>query len=227
MSTESLTHNTEQGKVYKIACPLCVRETRHESLFSVEIDGQNDELGLRSRDIFQIVQCQGCENISFREYHWNSEEVSFDEELTEVSTDRTLLFPARLAGRKSLDKAVLLPETVFRIYTETQTALCSQQPILAGIGIRALIESVCQEKAADGYSLQDKIDDLVKKGVVTADGAAILHPLRILGNEAAHQIKPHSDETLALAMDVVENILTNVFILPQVSQRLSKPKVSV
>jgi Domain of unknown function (DUF4145) len=40
-------------------------------------------------------------------------------------------------------------------------ALCSKLPILAGVGIRALIEAVCHDKSAQGSDLRKKIDSLV------------------------------------------------------------------
>jgi hypothetical protein len=46
------------------------------------------------------------------------------------------------------------------------------------------------EKAAAGNSLEKKIDDLVTKGVLTLTGAETLHSMRILGNEAAHEVNP-------------------------------------
>jgi len=46
--------------------------------------------------------------------------------------------------------------------------------------------------------------------------------MRILGNEAAHEVKPHSEETLNLAMDVVEHMLNDVYILPASTSKLPK-----
>jgi hypothetical protein len=49
---------------------------------------------------------------------------------------------------------------------------------------------------------------------LTKDGADILHKLRTLGNDAAHEVKPHSLQELGLAFDVVDYLLLGVFILP-------------
>jgi hypothetical protein len=103
---------------------------------------------------------------------------------------------------------------VGRIYEETIKAMNNDQAVLTGIGIRALIETVCRDKAAAGANLLKKIDSLVKLGVLSPEGAAILHKVRTLGNQAAHEVKPHKPEQLALAMDVVENTLQSVYILP-------------
>jgi uncharacterized protein DUF4145 len=81
--------------------------------------------------------------------------------------------------------------------------------------LRALVETVCHEKNAQGKSLLNKIDDLTAKSILTPAGAQILHKIRTLGNAAAHKVKPHSEKQLAVAMDVVEHLLTDVYILPK------------
>ncbi len=101
-----------------------------------------------------------------------------------------------------------------RIYQESILALNSDQPILSGIGIRAIIETVSNEEQAAGNDLAQKINGLVAKGVLTKDGADILHKIRALGNQAAHSVKVHSSTELKLAMDVVEHLLQAVYILP-------------
>ena len=113
------------------------------------------------------------------------------------------------------DEVHYLPSKVQRIYAETLQALNSKSPILAGIGLRALVETVCHEKSAQGANLLQKIDDLTAKSVLTPAGAQILHKIRTLGNAAAHEVKPHSEKQLGLAMDVVEHLLTDVYILPK------------
>jgi hypothetical protein len=42
-----------------------------------------------------------------------------------------------------------------------------------------------------------------------------LHKIRTLGNAAAHEVKPHTEKQLRLAMDVIEHLLTDVYILPK------------
>lgn len=132
------------------------------------------------------------------------------------------LYPSRVEGRKSLKDSHLLPSKVGHIYTETHKALCDGLPILVGIGLRAIIETVCKDKAAQGKNLLENIDDLEKKGMLTHDGAAILHKLRVLGNLAAHEVQPHSSEQLALALDVVEHLLEGAYIFPKKASRTFK-----
>lgn len=111
------------------------------------------------------------------------------------------------------DDTFYLPANVRRIYDETLIALPSEAPVLAGIGLTALIETICKEKNATGPNLLAKIDSLVSSGILTPASAAILHKIRTLGNAAAHEVKPHSDRQLGLAMDILQHLLKDVYIL--------------
>ena len=79
-----------------------------------------------------------------------------------------------------------------------------------------------QRKTWKGKDLEQKIDNLLEAGILTKSGAEILHGLRILGNVSAHEVKPQSETTLGIAMDVIEHLLSDVYILPKQSEKLPK-----
>jgi hypothetical protein len=108
-----------------------------------------------------------------------------------------------------------VPFDVRRVYLETCKAMANEMPVLAGIGVRAIVETVCKQMDATGRTLKLKIDDLAAKGLLTKDGAEILQQLRTMGNRSARAVKPHSAEQLALAMDVVEHLLQGAYIFPE------------
>ena len=91
----------------------------------------------------------------------------------------------------------------------------NDQPVLTGIGLRALVETICKDKKASGGNLVEKIGSLVSLGVLTADGATILHRIRTLGNDVAHEVKPHTAEQLGIALGVCEHLLQGVYLLPR------------
>lgn len=214
--------NKTQGEIHYLPCRLCSNISKHQVISSAEQFGKSNDEDFDWNESYQIVQCQGCETLSFREYHIDSESFDTDPETGETAMDETIsLYPKTIVGRKPLDRAYLIPFDVKRIYDETISALAGKQLILSGIGIRALVEAVCKERTANGDNLAAKIDDLVNQGVLTAEGAQILHGLRNLGNEAAHEVKPHSEYKLKIALDVAEALLTNTYILPRIAANLS------
>lgn len=201
----------------KILCQECDKRTYHIILKSVDEYGREEytDWSFDWDAHFQIIQCQGCKTVSFRKAHSNSEEMVQIGENEWGPEIHEQLFPPRLEGRKGIKKNVLqIPKTVRRIYKETDRALVSDFPVLTGVGIRAIIETVCKEKKAEGDNLLKKIDSLLKKKLLTPTGAEILHNLRVLGNKAAHEVKPHSMEQLSVAMDVIDHLLMDVYILP-------------
>ncbi|MBI1765969.1 MAG: DUF4145 domain-containing protein [Acidobacteria bacterium] len=218
--------NKSQNEEHRLPCRQCHIKTKHRVMQSVDIDNVEGTppLAYWWEDLYQIVQCNGCEEISFREVHGSSDSYVEVSDGDDIYIPDESLYPSRVAGRRQLSDMHFLPSQVANIYKETHSALCNKMPVLAGIGIRALIETVCKEKEASGKNLKENIDSLVALGVLTKDGAEILHSLRTLGNDAAHEVKPHSDEQLSIAMNVVEHLLNGVYILPQAASKLPKQK---
>jgi Domain of unknown function (DUF4145) len=215
---EELTLNKTQGKVYRVPCLTCTGKTDHSVLASVDMNGE-DGTGMCIfywDKTYQVIQCLGCKTVSFREDHSHSaEDYDYDEDDQQVYPNNEELYPSRIEGRRMIDEDYYLPSKIRQIYKETLLALINRAPILAGMGMRALLESVCKEKNADGRDLFHQIDNLTQKGILTPTAAEILHKIRTLGNAAAHEVKPHSDKQLGIAMDIVEHLLKDVYILPR------------
>ena len=77
-------------------------------------------------------------------------------------------------------------------------------------------------KEVKGENLEKKIDGLHSMGLITGDGAKILHSLRFMGNEAAHKMKVHTNAQMSAAFDVIEYLLMGVYILPERADILPK-----
>ncbi|HMM45323.1 MAG TPA: DUF4145 domain-containing protein [Candidatus Macondimonas sp.] len=225
-SSKELKLNVTKDKKLLVSCGECRRKTNHTVLVSVDLSG-TDEIGsgyeVHWASNHQIIQCQGCDIISFRRVNSTSEDDYIQIGPNEWEQDiHEELYPNRTEGRVPIKDIHLLPTDIERIYAETLKAMNGGQPVLSGIGIRALIETTTKERNANGKDLMEKINDLVTQGVLTKDGAHILHKLRILGNKAAHEVKPHSTDQLDLAMDVIEHLLQGVYILPHHAKRKLK-----
>jgi len=189
-----------------------LRRTNHVILQQVK-DTEYDEegYGVGFHNSYQIVRCRGCETVSFR--HASSSDIDEDPETGEpIVTEH--IYPYRLAGRKRMDGYERLPVKVRAVYLETLNSLAAGGSILGTIGIRAVVEAVCKDKRTAGTSLEQRIDDLVVKGLLSPTQARFLHKSRLLGNVAVHEIEPAEDATLKIAMDIVENLLQTVYILP-------------
>lgn len=112
-----------------------------------------------------------------------------------------------------------IPRKCREIYQETDEALSNNLEILAAAGLRALVEAICKDliKYEDKSlrSLNKKIDFLVEKGHLLKIQSEILHNIRSMGNDSLHEIDKQNISHLNLAMEVLENLLNTLYILPQ------------
>lgn len=208
--------NKSAGSEIQVPCIKCSGRTNHEVVVSVYQSGYDSDYDVHWIHDYQIIKCKGCKTLSYREISSTSEDYAQIGEDEWELQERERLFPSRIEGRKDLgDDAIHLPPDLFRIYRETAQALINESPVLAGIGLRAIVETVCKEKKASGKDLYEKINDMASKHVLTPSGAEILHKVRTLGNKAAHEVAPHTFRQLSRAMDVVEHMLRDVYIIPK------------
>jgi len=215
MTTKEVSNETK-GEEILVPCMNCTGKTAHDVVASLDQSGSHAEYDVNWDHHYQIIQCKGCKTLSFRDASSNSEDYH---QISPSEWELVIyekIYPSRIEGRKDLgEDGRYLPADIQRIYDETVRALNNDSPVLAGIGLRVLVETVCKAQKAKGSNLLKKIDDLALKKILTPAGAKILHRIRSLGNAAAHEVKPHTEKQLALAMNVVEHLLKDVYILPR------------
>lgn len=216
------TVNNPAADYADLSCGECVHATRHKVLTEVQDKLDDGDITLWRQ--FQVVQCQGCLTVSFCEASQFSEAIEHDENgETFIPTTRKL-FPSRTTGRPLMNEVQLLSPEVHRVYQEAHAALCAELPIMAGLGIRTLVEAVCRDKKMKGRDLKEQISALQATGFITPDGAEILNHLRQMGNAAAHEMKAHTQNEINAAFDVLEYLLQGVYVIPKLAERLPKKR---
>lgn len=190
-------------------CCSCDRDTKHEILFQV----CESEYGYRVDSDYQVIECCGCGTKSFRKV------ISYVEEVYQIGDDEwdmprdITTYPAILKGHRSVPDIQNAPKIVKGIYSQSLNALKAGSNILAGIGLRATIEAICNERKVVGKNLEIRIDKLVKGGFVSQNDADRLHAIRFLGNDAAHDIQPADLDGLLVALRIVEHLIISLYIL--------------
>ncbi len=220
MLKKKITVEKTREEIPKVACSRCNIKTNHKVLSTIKLFWDETKYEVQGIDLYETISCLGCEELSFRLTSSNSQEVEMDEDGKYINPETEELYPNRLVGRPPLREQYSLPEKIRSMYKETHAALSSKLKILAGIGIRALIEAVCIEEKAEGADLKKRIDSLVEKGVLTQSSATTLHKTRFLGNRSAHEIEAAMDEELGVAFDILENLLMTVYIIPKKAKNL-------
>ncbi|MCA9605132.1 MAG: DUF4145 domain-containing protein [Myxococcales bacterium] len=225
------THNRSDATVSSKAiqegvwarCAECGKETHHDVLACFEEYDANDDADIQVWNNFQTIRCRGCLRISFRTTAECTEDQEYDPFTGQVTLrTQVALYPDSERSRQPIAKAHRIPSEVRRAYIETLAAASSDLRVLVGIGIRAIVESVCKDKQAKGRNLELKIDDLVAQGLMPKPAADLLHGTRLLGNKCAHEAEPLTEESLSAALQVVEHLLQTVYVMPDLAAQLPK-----
>lgn len=210
----------ETTKLESCPCRRCRHFTNHEVIHEHTEQGEvPDDIALNWTHEYQTVRCLGCGTVAFRMATGTNENVAEVRQGEWEYVPDVEIFPTPNLGREALESSHLLPTKVERIYSETLACLNASNPVLSGIGIRAIVETVCKDQGAVGRDLYHKINDLKDRRGLTDAGATILHNLRVLGNNAAHEVAPHSVEELTLALEVIDHLLLGVYVLPKLAKR--------
>lgn len=226
ISKTTKQENESRNQVLSIQCVECKRSTRHKVLTSIDLSSsESDEengWSVEWIDKYQVIECQGCETISFRHLNWFSEAQDFDDDGTVEK-----LYPRR--DKESLQARSFqnVPIKLRRIYTELIDSFNNDTQILCAAGLRALVEGVCAEqKIKDGpieeqlkngqtrtvrkKNLEGQISGLAEKGLLTRSSAQTLHEHRYLGNSAVHELARPAISELKLAIEIVEHVLNGI-----------------
>lgn len=124
-----------------------------------------------------------------------------------------ILYPSALRGPSPNPD---LPLTAFRDFEEAR-AILDQSPRGAAALLRLAVEKICSELGAEGSRIDDKIADLVLKGLPKTVQQA-LDIVRVIGNEAVHpgQIDLSDDRETALRLFHLVNFIAE--------DRITRPK---
>lgn len=205
-----------QENTLKCYCRNCKGERNHISLFSKIVADEEPDYNYFSRTDYQVIQCAGCETVSFLKIFGDSDMYSTDDytygEYFTVST----VYPLYLEDAEELKDQHHLPDQIRQIYSDTIKAFTIGAFILTAGGLRAIIEAVCKHEKMSTGNLIDKINSLHQNGKLTVNEANRLHSIRFLGNDALHEMAPPTKEQLLLLLNIVNHLLANLFITDQI-----------
>src|SRR4029077_12094523 len=195
----------QEESIKWVVCASCGHQAKkHRVLYEKTITVYDDEppeppIG----EVYhRLAECMGCESIKY--VVSNS---SFDDpgETGETNVEVYPDAPGRGQQRVALisqddatddDGKLLIPVSVWKMYKETIDALNANIRTLAGGGLRATVEAICLGNQIMQENLQAKIDELVKRGLLTAAQAELLHEERYLGNAALHELETPSAQDI-------------------------------
>lgn len=221
----------------KVLCTKCNCETNHKALREESRLFQNDEEYIMARGTWQIVQCNGCETITFREVWTNNEDFDENGPIEDIT-----IYPPRQKDMHPIKPFYEVPLSIRSIYRESIDAFNNGLLVLCSGGLRAVIEGICNhEKIVGGpveiekkgvktivrkKDLQGKISGLFEKSLLTKDHAEILHAHRFLGNDALHQLDMPRKSELKIAIEIIEHTLEILYELKVKAKNLEYQRQS-
>lgn len=200
---------TNNSKDY---CPNCKQITNHQCLYSSCQSSSYDDF-FDWIKYFETIQCLGCENIQFRDRYSSEDMVRYDDDGEVERYEESKYYPKTLAYHELLENKHQLPNQIRVVYIESIEALKNNCYILAGAGLRAVIEAICLAQNIKGKDLAVKINNLVKNKLITEKDGNRLHSIRFLGNDSVHQMQIPKEEKLRVALDIVEHLLKNLYLI--------------
>lgn len=199
------------GETTKSNCRNCARQTNHEVLFETSHGAERPYWN--EKHTWQVLKCRGCDTVGFRYRLDDYDDVT---ELASGESKHAVTFtryPPAVSGHRPLDAAFAVPPLIRQVYKQSVSAYAAGASILAGIGLRATIEAVCTHLKMTGSSLEKRIDALAKSGHISTSDKRRLHAIRFLGNDAAHEVREPKNNEMKVALEIVEHLITSVFIL--------------
>ncbi|SEB69389.1 protein of unknown function [Maribacter dokdonensis] len=205
----------------KTHCNNCKGNRNHKELFEKKIRGGEDD-GFVWIEKFKVIECLGCNNISFLKVYGDISMVDYDHHGNPIHYDEETVYPYYLEKGEEIKYQHHLPSTIKIIYQETISAFKADSYILTAGGLRAIIEAICNHLKIKNDNLEKRIDSLHKKGHLTLSESKRLHSIRFLGNDALHEMAKPKKEHLYLLLEIVNHLLANLFI----NDKIIKGKVA-
>lgn len=137
--------NKTQSNIHSVVCQNCKVATNHKVVISANERG---EAPMNYGDVYQwhneyeIIQCLGCETISFRLEQTNSEEYGIGEDGGFYADIQ--VYPKRSKDTWNVKSFYNVPNNLRRIYKETIDCYNNENFTLCGAGARALVEGLCK-----------------------------------------------------------------------------------
>lgn len=197
-------------------CVECGGGQRRHEVLKQHVETGDPDIHL-CRTTYEICKCMGCGTIRFRQGSLSEDDVDPD---TGKMIESVRAYPEHRKERHTALDASSYPQPIRRMYLEAVRAWNAGAPGLAGGGLRATVEALCRDQGVTGRNLEKRIDALVAKELLAKPQAALLHQERFLGNDTLHQFLVPTDDELETGMQIIENLLTTIYVLPAKAKKM-------
>lgn len=219
------------GDKLKALCRNCHSENNHFIIQEVDQSGAAENGEFRWKDLYQIIQCCGCEVVAFRRFYCDD---SMFNPWEEVYEEEISIFPDPRKNRELNGDDLYFPSIVQGIYRETISAYNYGLFSLCTMGLRSIIEAICINRECKvERNLEKSVENLNQNGDISTHQLKILQLCRTFLNTTFHQISIPEEVEITLALDTIESVLENIYVHPENERyfekyrKKSSPKKSI
>jgi len=169
------------------------------------------------RDCVSQIQVMRAQSATSTSDLWSSLAVPMVQPITS-STQQTDKFPVGLPMRLRDS----LPERLENLLSEVYIAIDHNILTLASMGLRAVIDMVCVEQVGDKGGFKEKLNALCKLEIISTRQLGVLLTVVDAGNASAHRGFTPDQNGINTVLDVVEHLLSSVYVHPKGAAELAK-----
>jgi len=211
--------------IVKAHCRKCGGVRRHAMLHKEVRDWKDDDYPVYGSDTYEILECCGCETIGFRHSHYFSEDI--DEEGNPISHfDHYPPFSTRVSPDwtgTQLFLSLKLDETwIVDLLKQIYSSVGLKSYSLAAMGARAIVDAIVTAEAGDIGSFPDKLNRLIKKGMLDDMRSKVIHAAFDAGSATAHRGYELGEADLYTLLDIMESTLYAFRIKPEKDKKDAK-----
>ncbi len=212
-----MADDSTETTIERIHCNDCRQKTRHALLHQVverDLEELEDGPTLRWTIESDTLQCCGRGHVTLRRSSFH------DFAPAQVTIQ---YFPPPVSRHPpSWQFAETLPDEMRSVMGEVYQSLDANNHRLPMMGARTLIDMLMVDKVGDVGTFDAKLKKLEGLGVISSRNREVLAAALDVGSAAAHRgHAPKTDEVNAV-MDIVENLLHAVYVLPKMAEDLKK-----
>lgn len=220
-------------ELYECYCNGCRNNTEHRTIVkATKTENFDDDGCLFSIYTYRIIECAGCHYISFMDENIFSEDAEFDDPAYGEKYRKCCRYPIPEEGvfNESSHSRLeyVLPNGIKQIYEETQEAIKNKLFIVAGIGLRTLLDTVCREQKIGSArsNLAGRLKVMREQQLISDAEYSILIEIKNIGNKSVHEGRALQPHEVSEALIAVEHILDKLYLLPMINNELRNNKNS-
>jgi hypothetical protein len=209
-----MADESTEAIIERIHCNTCRQKTRHQRLCKT-VDTETEHIermgAIDWTTTHEAFQCCGCGKAVLRR--------TVVSDITDW--DSIHYFPPAVS-RHPPSWRHKCPTDLRDLMEEVYRSLDANNRRLPMMGARTLIDMLMVDKVGDVGTFAEKLRKLEGLGVISSRNREVLAVALDVGNAAAHRgHAPGTDEVDAV-MDIVENLLHAVYVLPKMADDLKK-----